>query len=64
MSAPTTTPRGFANPAVVQQACRLLNLRDAGELDETELFQALGRLYWAAFDVDALRNRIAELEGR
>jgi hypothetical protein len=56
--------RGYANPAVVQQAIRLLALRDTEQIEEDELVQSLGRLFWAAFDVDALRNRIAELEGR
>ena len=60
----TVALRGYANPAVVQQAVRLLALRDSGELDEEELVRSLGLLFWAAFDVDYLRNRIDELEGR
>lgn len=60
MNANATTLRGYANPTVVQQANRLIEQIE----DREELVQALGRLFWAAFDVDALRNRVAELEGR
>lgn len=59
-----TRSRVHASPTVVQQAVRLLTLRDSGEVEDDELVQHLGRLFWAAFDVDYLRNRIDELEGR